>query len=150
MASTAHEVLVAELLGDVGKLHDAIKSLPKALGPVCGAIVKTARDAQSTIDGYAQAQEEKLKIVVATELRAAAQEIQRRQAKAAGYFRPWLVMVLLAVASASSAFLGYKGARASEVDATNAAYGRAVAAAWNELDDDARALIEEEVRNGKR
>ena len=41
MANTAQEVLIAELLGDVGRLHDQIKALPEglktSLAPALGA-----------------------------------------------------------------------------------------------------------------
>ena len=52
MASTAQEALIAELLGDVGKLHDQIKALPDALkasvAPTIGALVLASREAKAT------------------------------------------------------------------------------------------------------
>ena len=57
--STALEALTAELLGDVGKLHDEIKALPaeveKAsarLEELIGGFVKAAEHYQDAIDAY--------------------------------------------------------------------------------------------------
>lgn len=53
MANTAQEVLIAELLGDVGRLHDQIKALPEglkeSLAPALGAIAVASKEAQATI-----------------------------------------------------------------------------------------------------
>lgn len=53
MANTAQEVLIAELLGDVGKLHDDIKALPgnleKEVSPALGAILKATEKAHGAI-----------------------------------------------------------------------------------------------------
>lgn len=53
MASTAQEVLIAELLGDVGNLHDRIKELPGelegAVAPTIGKLVLATKKIESTI-----------------------------------------------------------------------------------------------------
>ncbi len=60
MAATAQEALIAELLGDVGRLHDHIKALPVALqesvAPSLEAVAVATAEAQQTIDKYAEAQ----------------------------------------------------------------------------------------------
>lgn len=56
MASTAHEALLSELLGDVGKLHDDIKALPDLLSPTLDTIMAASKEAKITIDHYTQAQ----------------------------------------------------------------------------------------------
>ena len=45
MVSTTHEALIAELLGDVGKLHDDIKALPGLIAPTVEAINGVAQEA---------------------------------------------------------------------------------------------------------
>lgn len=51
MATTAQEVLIAELLGDVGNLHDEIKALPEglkaALAPTLNAIAIASKEGQA-------------------------------------------------------------------------------------------------------
>lgn len=47
--STALEALTAELLGDVGKLHDDVKQLAKALPDAAGAIRQAGEDSAGTI-----------------------------------------------------------------------------------------------------
>lgn len=60
MAATAQEALIAELLGDVGRLHDHIKALPAALqesvAPSLEAVALATAEARTTIDKYADAQ----------------------------------------------------------------------------------------------
>jgi uncharacterized phage infection (PIP) family protein YhgE len=57
MTSTAQEALIAELLGDVGKLHDAIKALPDKLNesvtPTLEAIANATKDANAAINQQA-------------------------------------------------------------------------------------------------
>lgn len=47
--STALEALTAELLGDVGKLHDDVKQLANALPDAAGAIRQAGQDSAGTI-----------------------------------------------------------------------------------------------------
>jgi len=53
MASTAQEVLIAELLGDIGRLHDQVKTLPAgikgAIAPAVGELVSATKEAQASI-----------------------------------------------------------------------------------------------------
>jgi|APThiThiocy_cv2_1041547.scaffolds.fasta_scaffold08385_5 hypothetical protein len=59
MATTAQEALLAELLGDVGKLHDQIKALPEAfkeqIAPHLGALVQASAKATTAIDSAGKA-----------------------------------------------------------------------------------------------
>lgn len=45
MASTTHEALLAELLGDVGIVHDQIKALPEAIREAVGSAPSAIREA---------------------------------------------------------------------------------------------------------
>ncbi len=104
--TTAHDALIAELLGDVGRLHDAVKELPKSLGPVCGAVVKSARDAQAVIDAYGEAQEQRLKAFVDQErislrgdMKAVLYEVVQRHDEAHGRWGMWkTTLIVFAVA----------------------------------------------------
>ncbi|CAD2265245.1 hypothetical protein X12_004518 (plasmid) [Xanthomonas arboricola] len=44
------DALLAELLGDVGRVHDEIKALPEHLAPTVGALVKAAEQLQQRAD----------------------------------------------------------------------------------------------------
>lgn len=44
--STSMDALLAELLGDVGRVHDDIKGLPDAIAPIAGAIVQASSELQ--------------------------------------------------------------------------------------------------------
>ena len=157
MASTAQEALIAELLGDVGKLHDAIKELPKALAPVCGAVVKVTRDAQSAIDGFGAAQEMRLKGAVDKEreelradLKVMIRQLATKQAESVRFLGLWKVLMLIAITAAGSAFFGYRIATATDARLmAYVEYGRAVSAAWDHLDDTARTEVRKQLDKEK-
>ncbi|WP_407549668.1 hypothetical protein [Xanthomonas euvesicatoria] len=48
------DALLAELLGDVGRVHDEIKALPEELAPTIGAIVKAAEQLQQRADALSE------------------------------------------------------------------------------------------------
>ena len=52
MTGTAREALLAELLCDVGRLHDDIKALPNALSPTLDTIITASQEAKMTIEHY--------------------------------------------------------------------------------------------------
>jgi hypothetical protein len=56
MTSTAREALLAELLCDVGKLHDEIKALPSALSPTLDVIITASKEAKMAIEHHTQCQ----------------------------------------------------------------------------------------------
>ena len=149
MASTAQEALIAELLGDVGKLHDMIKALPDALQtsltPTIGALTLAAKAARVTIDQHAESQKAALQHFFAHEqaalrdaliasLREAGCEKRRRRSWI------WVVLALSLVAGA----LGFSGATwlFSQQQDEQAAFGRAVMRVWNDLDAKSKALIQ--------
>jgi hypothetical protein len=51
MASTAQEALIAELLGDVGKLHDEVKALRESLPAVVAELSERTTAIQTAIAG---------------------------------------------------------------------------------------------------
>ena len=60
MANTAQEALIAELLGDVGKLHDQLKALPEtfreSVAPKLEAIALAIKEAKTSIELTGQAE----------------------------------------------------------------------------------------------
>lgn len=148
---TAHEALVAELLGDVGRLHDSIKELPKSLGPVCGAIVKSTRDAQAVIDAYGEAQEQRLEAFVAQErgslredIKAVLYEVAQRHDDAHGRWGIWKTILIVFIVAFFGALAGYASARISDDGLlASARYGRALGAVWNDLDKKTQQRIQE-------
>lgn len=74
MASTAKEVLIAELLGDVLKLNDKIKALPdafkEAVAPSLGSIALAIEDAKESIQHTKEAEIADLKRSSAYQLNA--------------------------------------------------------------------------------
>lgn len=149
--TTAHDALIAELLGDVGRLHDSIKELPKALGPVCGAIVKSTRDAQSVIDAYGEAQEQRLKALAAQErismredMQSVLHEVVRRHDESNGRWGIWKMTLAVFVVAFLGALAGYWSARfADEGLLASARYGRALGVVWNDLDKKTQQRIQE-------
>ena len=164
MASTAQEALIAELLGDVGKLHDQIKALPDALkasvAPTIGALALASREAKATIDQYADAQktafqhftaQEKAALraeasetlaSLARELEASAQRHREAAREESRQLWSW-IGVALAV-SLTAGTLGFYGAHLlhdKERD-EQAAFGRAVIKVWGDLDAKAKARIQ--------
>ena len=57
--TTTHEALIAELLGDVGRLHDEVQALPQALKdaltPTLAALATATTEARGSIDQQAAA-----------------------------------------------------------------------------------------------
>ena len=116
--------LVAEMLGDILKLHDEIKALPpdlrESLAPSLGAIAQAMKDGQKSIADYAKGQEPTVKAFATAELagmRKAFAEtsadlvasVQRDLAEAtrlhlsavrqAGYREPWGPWYYIAIAA---------------------------------------------------
>ncbi|WP_146092735.1 hypothetical protein [Xanthomonas arboricola] len=48
------DALLAELLGDVGRVHDEIKALPEQLAPTVGALVKASEQLQQRADALSE------------------------------------------------------------------------------------------------
>jgi len=157
MASTAQEVLIAELLGDVGKLHDSVKALPKAMSqhltPVCDAVAAVTRDAQSTIDRYGTAQENRLKSVVEegrSALRADVVQVMRevadRQAAACGVLGRWKTACIVFGAVVAGMLVGYAlTLTLNEQFQGYAHFGKATSAAWEHLDSKAKTTIQDQL-----
>lgn len=157
MASTAQEVLIAELLGDVGKLHDSVKGLPKAmskaLGPACEEVAAVTRDAQSTIDRYGAAQEARLqgaaddaRSALRADMVQVMREIAGRQAAACGVLGHWKTAFIVFGAVLIGVMAGYAMTLAmNEPLQGYARFGKATAAAWDHLDSKAKAAIQAEL-----
>lgn len=81
MASTAMEALTAELLGDVGKLHDEVKAVGAALPGAADAIRQAGRDAAAMIEAAGKQVRADLENAVKAE-RQAASDISRATSQA--------------------------------------------------------------------
>ncbi|MGV1010177.1 MAG: hypothetical protein ACOYBY_16475 [Dermatophilaceae bacterium] len=121
--------LVAEMLGDVLKLHDEIKALPpdlrESLAPSLGAIAQAMKDGQKSIDDYAKGQAPIIKGFATAELAgmrqafsetsadlvamvkkdlAEATHLHQSAVRQAGYREPWgpwhFILIALLVAGA--------------------------------------------------
>ncbi len=172
MASTAQEALIAELLGDVGKLHDMIKVLPDALkeslAPTIGELTQASKEARASLDQVAETQKAALQVFVAQEkaaLRDAIKAALREEAgetlagpareletsarlhrEAAGgesrQQRSWIGVAL--VLSLTLGALGFYGSYwlYSQERDEQAAFGRAVMMVWDKLDAAAKSRIQ--------
>lgn len=177
MANTAQEVLIAELLGDVGKLHDQVKALPEAfketVTPTLGALALAVKDAKTSIEqagkaekaafGNFTAQEkvalrDSLKAALREEAGAALADVARELSSSARLHKDaaqaesrqrwqWLA-VALAVGLLGGA-LGFYGSHLlyGQQQAEQAAFGRAVISAWGDLDAKAKDRIQKTREN---
>ncbi len=176
MASTTHEALIAELLGDVGLLHDEIKTLPGklngSLAPTLEALSRAKTNATATIDQHAEQQKGHLQYYVAQQKSALLNDIHaaiRQEAGAAlsGVSRAleqsarahqsalhqtthqgiqW-VMIALATGILGGV-IGVFGTYFIYVkeEANLAAYGRALGTVWGQLDNSTKSRIQEALR----
>ena len=179
MASTAQEALIAELLGDVGKLHDKIKELPTAMqtaiAPNLGALVAASKEAQATIAQLGEAQRVSIgqfsaaeKVALRDALKAAMREeagaalsdaVRALQSSAAAHEtaikaegrQAIKIMAIAALFGLLGAVCGIAGGYVmfGQAQAQQADFGRAVGSVWGELDQKAQRVIQQ-AREAKR
>ena len=179
MASTAQEALIAELLGDVGKLHDKIKELPTAMqtaiAPNLGALVAASKEAQATIAQLGEAQRVSIgqfsaaeKVALRDALKAAMREeagaalsdaVRSLQSSAAAHESAVKAEGRQAVkVMAIAALFGFLGAVSGiaggyvmfgQEQAEKTTFGRALGSEWGELDAKAQRIIQQAVTEAK-
>lgn len=172
MANTAQEVLIAELLGDVGKLHDDIKALPgnleKEVSPALGAILKATEKAHGAIvqlgaagkasfgnfaaaekvalrDSLKAALREEAGEALASVARELATSARIHQDAAKGETRQrWQWIAVAFAGSLLAGALGFYGAHLlhDKQMANEAAFGRAVGTVWDSLDAKTKERIQ--------
>lgn len=172
MANTAQEVLIAELLGDVGKLHDDIKALPgnfeKEVSPTLGAILKASKEAQATIGqlgaaekasfgNFAAAEKVALRDALKASLREEAGEalasVARELAASATALdkavkeetrQRWQWIAVAFAGSVVAGVLAFYGSHLlyDKQSDEEAAFGRAVGTVWNSLDAKTKERIQ--------
>lgn len=172
MANTAQEVLIAELLGDVGRLHDEIKGLPEglktSLAPALGAIALASKEAQATIGQLGAAEKASFGNFAAAEKVALRDSLKAAMREDAGEAFASVARVLaasaaahdkavkdekrqrwqwIAVALAGSLLAGALGFYGSHLlydkqMANEAAFGRAVGTVWDSLDAKTKERIQ--------
>lgn len=170
--NTNQEVLIAELLGDVGKLHNEIKLLPESMAPTIGAIVSASKEAKTSIDGYVESQKavfrefnNQERLVMRNELRSNIQEEAGRIIRNAAQALETSAQVhkhtqrgercLLAITALCigiiSAMVGLYGYHMyyGQQMAAEASTGRSLNIAWPRLDEKARNIILEEISKQK-
>ena len=172
MANTAQEVLIAELLGDVGKLHDDIKALPgnleKEISPALGAILKATEKAHGAIVQLGAAEKASFgnfaaaeKVALRDSLKAALREeagealasVARELATSARIHQDaakgetrqrWQWIAVAFAGSLLAGALGFYGAHLlhDKQMANEAAFGRAVGTVWDSLDAKTKERIQ--------
>ena len=172
MANTAQEVLIAELLGDVGKLHDDIKALPgnleKEVSPALGAILKATEKAHGVIVQLGAAEKASFgnfaaaeKVALRDSLKAALREeagealasVARELATSARIHQDaakgetrqrWQWIAVAFAGSLLAGALGFYGAHLlhDKQMANEAAFGRAVGTVWDSLDAKTKERIQ--------
>ena len=172
MANTAQEVLIAELLGDVGKLHDDIKALPgnleKEISPALGAILKATEKAHGVIVQLGAAEKASFgnfaaaeKVALRDSLKAALREeagealasVARELATSARIHQDaakgetrqrWQWIAVAFAGSLLAGALGFYGAHLlhDKQMANEAAFGRAVGTVWDSLDAKTKERIQ--------
>ena len=172
MANTAQEVLIAELLGDVGKLHDDIKALPgnleKEVSPTLGAILKATEKAHGAIVQLGAAEKASFgnfaaaeKVALRDSLKAALREeagealasVARELATSARIHQDaakgetrqrWQWIAVAFAGSLLAGALGFYGAHLlhDKQMANEAAFGRAVGTVWDSLDAKTKERIQ--------
>ena len=172
MANTAQEVLIAELLGDVGKLHDDIKALPgnleKEVSPALGAILKATEKAHGAIVQLGAAEKASFgnfaaaeKVALRDSLKAALREeagealasVARELAASARIHQDaakgetrqrWQWIAVAFAGSLLAGALGFYGAHLlhDKQMANEAAFGRAVGTVWDSLDAKTKERIQ--------
>lgn len=145
MVSTAHEALIAELLGDVGKLHDEIKALPKTLAAPIEAISSAANRVASKGETTINLDEAIKSLKYSAEVHELAVREKSRQ------WRKWLIAVIVTafLASFCGSFGAYflLGKIAKQTDEKQidleqqAEVGRAVGSIWEKLDSKTKEQI---------
>ncbi|MGX2042302.1 hypothetical protein ACWJKU_19550 (plasmid) [Methylocaldum sp. MU1018] len=111
MASTAQEALIAELLGDVGKLHDEVKALRESLPAVVAELSERTTALQTAIAGLG---DDAVQAAVMAHVESAAEKIAAQALRDAG------ATVLTATLQPpisrleSGAFAVYKAAKAMQ------------------------------------
>ncbi|MEX3581716.1 MAG: hypothetical protein VB137_02195 [Burkholderia sp.] len=100
MASTAHEALIAELLGDVGKLHDEIKALPgliaQTVWAINGAAQEATEQAKAAVRAAGDEEADRLRGELAKVAKEVLQDVHRQAAQSAP--DGWKIKVALALA----------------------------------------------------
>lgn len=172
MANTAQEVLIAELLGDVGRLHDEIKGLPEglktSLAPALGAIALASKEAQATIGQLGAAEKASFgnfaaaeKVALRDSLKAALREeagealasaarelaasARIHQDAAKGETRQrWQWIAVAFAGSLLAGALGFYGSHLlyGKQIDEQAAFGRAVGTVWDSLDAKTKERIQ--------
>ena len=172
MANTAQEVLIAELLGDVGKLHDDIKALPgnleKEVSPALGAILKATEKAHGAIvqlgaaekasfGNFAAAEKVALRDALKAALRDEAGEalasVARERATSARIHQDaakgekvqrWQWIAVAFAGSLLAGALGFYGSHLlyGKQIDEQAAFGRAVGTVWDGLDTKTKERIQ--------
>jgi hypothetical protein len=167
MASTTHEALIAELLGDVGKLHDGIKALPQtinenikkihneieaiptSLQSSVGAIVKVTQETEKAIELYADTAKKSIKDHVAVEtalsdaIKALTRSAKAYEENVKAAHSTIKTLFIAFVVGFCGALLGMWGVWVvyGQQIATNAAWGRGLSIAWNQLDQKTQKII---------
>ena len=172
MANTAQEVLIAELLGDVGRLHDQIKALPEglktSLAPALGAIALASKEAQATIGQLGAAEKASFgnfaaaeKVALRDSLKAALREeagdalasVARELAASARIHQDaakgetrqrWQWIAVAFAGSLLAGALGFYGSHLlyGKQIDEQAAFGRAVGTVWDSLDAKTKERIQ--------
>ena len=172
MANTAQEVLIAELLGDVGKLHDDIKALPgnleKEISPALGAILKATEKAHGAIVQLGAAEKASFgnfaaaeKVALRDSLKAALREeagdalasVARELAASAKALdaatkserrQRWQWIAVAFAGSLLAGALGFYGSHLlyGKQIDEQAAFGRAVGTVWDSLDAKTKERIQ--------
>lgn len=168
MPSTVQEALVAEMLGDIGLLHEKVERLPDALReatePALRSIALAVKEAKTTVDGYTKAQRPVIQQITATELAAlrnaikseanealsaAAQSLQAstqaHEASLQANRRQGIMLALVvSLVALMSSGIGVAGGYFlfGREQAEQAAFGRATLASWPELDAKTRSQIQ--------
>lgn len=172
MANTAQEVLIAELLGDVGKLHDDIKALPgnleKEVSPTLGAILKATEKAHGVIVQLGAAEKASFgnfaaaeKVALRDSLKAALREeagealasVARELATSARIHQDaakgetrqrWQWIAVAFAGSLLAGALGFYGSHLlyGKQIDEQAAFGRAVGTVWDSLDAKTKERIQ--------
>ena len=169
---TTRDALTIDLLGDVGRLHDEIKTLPanfeKEVSPVLGAILKATEKAHGAIGQLGAAEKASFgnfaaaeKVALRDSLKAALREeagealasVARELAASARIHQDaakgetrqrWQWIAVAFAGSLLAGALGFYGAHLlhDKQMANEAAFGRAVGTVWDSLDAKTKERIQ--------
>lgn len=161
MVDSVSEAIMAELLGDVGKMRDEVKGLSADLAEPLMAIANAIHSGKAVIESHADNKKLELKGLSERErvimeqrlvdaVNKAAQDLERAGQRMAWEIgRPeglprWVqiafALLIGVVASVTSIYGAYK--MFGDEQNSKAEMGRAVMEAWPELDEKAKGLIE--------